>query len=152
MATKSEVEVEVKSAPEKFWEAIRDSTELFPKIFPEQYKTIELLEGDGKSVGSVRLVKYAEGTPVVTFAKEKVETVEVENKMVSYSVIDGEILNLYKNFKATLQVIPKPGAEGCLVKWTLEFDKASDEVPEPELIKEAAVKTFHGLDAYLQNN
>lgn len=58
MAAKSEVEVEVKSAPEKFWKAIRDSTDLFPKVFPEQYKSIDILEGDGKSVGSIRLVNY----------------------------------------------------------------------------------------------
>lgn len=61
MAAKSEMEVEVKSAPEKFWEAIRGSTDLFPKVFPEQYKSIDILEGDGKSVGSVRLVNYAPG-------------------------------------------------------------------------------------------
>ncbi|KAF3340119.1 MLP-like protein 423 [Carex littledalei] len=150
MAAKSEVDVEVNSAPEKFWEAIRGSTDLFPKVFPEQYKSIDILEGDGKSVGSVRLVNYALGTPLVTFAKEKVEAVEEENKLVSYSVIDGEILNLYKNFKATLSITPK--GEGSLIKWTLQYDKASNEVPEPEAIKEAAVKTFNGLDAYLQSN
>ncbi|XP_078151717.1 MLP-like protein 423 [Carex rostrata] len=150
MAAKSEVEVEVKSAPEKFWEAIRSSTDLFPKVFPEQYKSIDILEGDGKSVGSVRLVNYAPGTPLVTFAKEKVEAVEEENKLVSYSVIDGEILSLYKNFRATLSITPK--GEGSLIKWTLQYDKASDEVPEPEAIKEAAVKTFNGLDAHLQSN
>lgn len=87
---------------------------------------------------------------MVTFAKEKVEAVDMENKLVSYSVIEGEILNLYKNFKATLHVTSK--GEGSLVKWTLQYDKASDEVPEPDLIKEAAVKTFNGLDAYLQGN
>lgn len=66
MAAKSEVEVEVKSAPEKFWAAVHDSTNLFPTIFPDQYKTIQILEGDGKSVGSVRLVNYAPGT-LITF-------------------------------------------------------------------------------------
>lgn len=58
---KLDVEVEVKSPADKFWNAIRDSSTLFPKAFPNQYKSIEVLEGDGKSVGSVRLVKYAEG-------------------------------------------------------------------------------------------
>lgn len=65
MAWKSEleveVEVEVKATPDKFWGAIRNSNELFPKVFPQQYKSIEILEGDGKTVGSVRLVRYAKG-------------------------------------------------------------------------------------------
>lgn len=58
---KLEVEVEIKSAADKFWENIRNSTNLFPKVFPDQYKSIEVLEGDGKAVGSVRLLTYAEG-------------------------------------------------------------------------------------------
>jgi hypothetical protein len=61
MASKVELVVEVKSSADKMWTALRDSTELFPKIFPE-YKSIETVEGDGKSVGTVRLIKYAEGT------------------------------------------------------------------------------------------
>jgi Pathogenesis-related protein Bet v 1 family len=154
MAAQTEVEVALKSAPVKLWEAIRASADLFPTILPDQYKSIRILEGDGKSVGSVRLVNYAPGTPVVTFAKERVEAVEEENMMVSYNVIEGEILDLYKNFKATLQVAPKGEGEGegSLAKWTLQYDKASSEVPEPELIKEAAIKTFNALDAHLQSN
>lgn len=62
MASKVELVVEVKSPADKLWAALRDSTELFPKIFPEQYKSIETVEGDGKSAGTVRLLKYTEGT------------------------------------------------------------------------------------------
>ena len=62
MASKVELVVEVKSPAEKLWTAMRESTELFPKIFPEQYKSIETVEGDGKSAGTVRLIKYTEGT------------------------------------------------------------------------------------------
>lgn len=58
---KIDVEVEVKTPADKFWNGIRDSTNLFPKASPHEYKSIEVVEGDGKSVGSVRLIKYAEG-------------------------------------------------------------------------------------------
>ncbi|VAH48595.1 unnamed protein product [Triticum turgidum subsp. durum] len=114
MASKVELVVEVKSPAEKLWTAMRESTELFPKIFPEQYKSIETVEGDGKSAGTVRLIKYTEGVPMVTFAKEKVEV--------------------------------------AVVNWTMDFDKASDGVPEPDVIKETAAKTFHDLDDYLLKN
>lgn len=61
MAGKLDVEVEVKTNADKFWESIRDSSTVFPKALPHQYKSIQVLEGDGKSVGSVRLIHYAEG-------------------------------------------------------------------------------------------
>lgn len=58
---KLHVEVELKSSAEKFWVSLRDSTEVFPKAFPHDYKSIDVLEGDGKAVGSIRLITYSEG-------------------------------------------------------------------------------------------
>ncbi|XP_027099500.2 MLP-like protein 423 [Coffea eugenioides] len=147
MAAKLDVEVEVKSSADKFWDAIMDSVALFPKACPNQYKSIEVLEGDGKSVGSVRLVKYAEGSPEITFSKEKIEFVDEGNKTVRYSVIEGDLLKFYKLFKATLVVSPK--GDGSLVKWICEFEKTSDEIPNPDIIKDFAAKNFQELDAYL---
>ncbi|KAL6845770.1 hypothetical protein ACP4OV_024345 [Aristida adscensionis] len=158
MASKVELVVEVKSPADKLWAALRDSTELFPKIFPEQYKSIETVEGDGKSPGTVRLLKYTEGVPMLTFAKEKVEVADDEKKVVAYSVVDGELVDFYKNFKVTLQVSPAPkvdggeGGAGAVVNWAMEFDKASEQVPDPDVIKETAAKTFHDLDDYLLKN
>lgn len=90
---------------------------------------------------------------MVTFAKEKVEVADDEKKVVSYSVVDGELVSFYKNFRVTVQVTDK-GADGAgaVVNWTMDFDKASDEVPEPDVIKETAAKTFHDLDDYLLKN
>ncbi|XP_043687190.1 MLP-like protein 423 isoform X2 [Telopea speciosissima] len=144
---KLEVEMELKSSADKFWESIRDSTNLFPKIFPTHYKSIEVLEGDGKSVGSIRLLTYAQGIPGVKFAKEKIDAVDEAGKEVEYSVIDGDVAHFYKHFKAKLVVIPK--GEGSSVKWSCEFEKASGDVPDPHLVKDFAVHNFRALDDYL---
>ncbi|XP_075493080.1 MLP-like protein 423 [Primulina tabacum] len=147
MGSKVEVEAEVKANANKFWESIRESSTLFPKIFPQQYESIEVLEGDGKSVGSVRLVKFAPGISEISSTKEKIESVDEGNKTVSYSVVDGDILKFYKNFKGNLSVNPK--GDGSLVKWWCEFDKASEEIPDPDLLKHFALKNFQDLDDYL---
>ncbi|KAK8949729.1 MLP-like protein 423 [Platanthera zijinensis] len=154
MAAKIEVEVEVNSPADQFWEAIRDSTNLFPKIFSQQYKSVEIVEGDGKSAGSIRLISYAEGMqgiPFVKFAKEKIEAVDHEKKLVTYSVIDGEILNYYKSFGPTLAVASKAGG-GAVVTWSVEYEKLNEDVPEADIIKELAVQTLKELDAYLLKN
>lgn len=72
------------------------------------------------------------------------------NKLVSYGVIDGELVNFYKPFKATLHVVPK--GDGGLVKWCLEYDRVNEEVPRPDLVLETALNTFKDLDAYLLQN
>ncbi|PIA46406.1 hypothetical protein AQUCO_01500148v1 [Aquilegia coerulea] len=144
---KLEFELEVKSSVDKFWGGMKDTTVIFPKIFPNRFKSIEVIEGDGVNVGTVRLVKYSDDTPVITFAKEKVELLDDVNKILGYSVIDGELMTHYKTLKGKVEVVPK--GEGSLVKWSMEFEKASDEVPDPVLIQEYAAKAFTELDAYL---
>lgn len=84
---------------------------------------------------------------MITFAKEKVELFDDADKLVTYSVIDGELLAHYKSLKFTFQVFPK--GEASLVKLLMEFEKASEEVPEPKPILEYAAKAFTGLDAHL---
>ncbi|KAJ6793592.1 putative MLP-like protein 423 [Iris pallida] len=150
MASTIEMEVDVQSPIDKFWDAIADSTALFPKIFPHHYKSIEIIEGDGKSVGTVRLLKYAEGFPLITFAKERIDIADEENKKVGYSVIDGEFLTYLKYFKATYHVVPK--GDACAVKVKIEMEKAMEEVPDPEIIEQMINMTFKGLDEYLLKN
>ncbi|TXG56349.1 hypothetical protein EZV62_017662 [Acer yangbiense] len=149
MATtgKLEVDVEVKSPADKFWGSIRDSTSLFPRAFPHDYKSIQVLEGDGKASGSVRLFTYAEGSPIVKKSTEKIEHVDDVNMKVSYSVIDGDLLEYYKVFKGFIAVIPK--GDGSLVKWSCEFEKTSHEIPDPDAIKEFVVKNFKEVDDYI---
>ncbi|ONK69487.1 uncharacterized protein A4U43_C05F23460 [Asparagus officinalis] len=132
MASKMEMEVEtLKSSADKFWGAIRDSNSLFPKIFPEQSRSLRC-EADERASDRPQL-NYGEA-----------------NKTVGYSVIDGELLGFYKVFKATFQVVPK--GDGCAVKGSFEYEKANTEVPEPDTIKEMAQTTFKDLDAYLLKN
>ena len=55
------VDVEVKSHADKIWEGLRDFIYIYPKAFPNDYESVEVLEGDGIVVGSVRHIKYGEG-------------------------------------------------------------------------------------------
>ncbi|KAK6139240.1 hypothetical protein DH2020_027013 [Rehmannia glutinosa] len=154
MASKVEVEVEMKSKADKVWENIRESATVFPKALSNHFESIEVLEGDGKSVGSVRLVKYQPqpgiSAEITKPAKEKLEKVDAVNKSIIYSVIEGDVLKCYKNFKGCLHVSPK--GDGSLVKWWCEFDKASEDIPNPDFLRDFAVKSFHDLDAYIFGN
>lgn len=69
-----------------------------------------------------------------------------EKKTVSYSVIEGDLLKYYKSFKGHISVSPK--GEGSSVKWSCEYEKASEEIPDPHIIKDFVVKNFRELDDY----
>ncbi|KZV28768.1 MLP-like protein 423 [Dorcoceras hygrometricum] len=119
-----------------------------------------------KSPGSVRKVTYAEGihglTPSIgqrplgpyNNAKgeqltltQKIESVDEENKTMTYSVVDGDILKLYKSYQATFTVSSK--GDGTLVIYSGVYEKQNEQVPDPGEFTGIVSKTLYGLDAYL---
>lgn len=78
---------------------------------------------------------------------ERIETVDLENKSMTYSIIGGEMLEYYKTFKGTITVTPKGG--GSILKWSAEFEKTGHEIEDPHVIKDFAVKNFKEIDEYL---
>nr|ABK24165.1 unknown [Picea sitchensis] len=149
MARAVTVELDLRVPAQKFWGAIQDSASVFPKIMPTQFKSIEMIEGDGKSVGSTRHIKYGEGMKMLTHATERIDAVDETNMTVTYTVIEGEILSIYKVFRPTLKVIPGADANSCSVSWTVEFEPAGNETPPSDPIKEAAISMFKTVEGYL---
>lgn len=58
---KLELQTHIKSSPTIFYDIYSTKTSLQPKIVPGRIRSIQVLEGDGKSVGSVRLWTYVMG-------------------------------------------------------------------------------------------
>lgn len=65
-------------------------------------------------------------------AKERIELVEPEKKLIKFRVIEGDVLAVYKNFFITISVTPKEGGVGSVAKWHLEYEKNDVNVPDPE--------------------
>jgi hypothetical protein len=77
------------------------------------------------------------------------EAVDEENKSISYKTINGEIAKHYPVFQSILQVRPK--GNGSLVKWTIEYEKANEEVPTPEKYFDFGVNLSKAVESYLLN-
>ncbi|OVA01725.1 Bet v I domain [Macleaya cordata] len=131
------VETEVKCSADKFYGWFKNNmTDDLIKIQPHIVKSVEVLEGDGKSVGSVRLWKYVvPGVSLddVLVAKETIKAIDDEKRSITLSLIEGDLLNTYMSFDATVTVTPKEGVKDeCLVRWCLDCEKENEEVPVPD--------------------
>ena len=71
-------------------------------------------------------------------AKEVVEGIDKENCKLSFKVLEGDLLELYKSFKFNLQVSPK--GNGSVVQWTLEFEKQENNIPAPHTLLQLQVE------------
>ncbi|KAK4488852.1 hypothetical protein RD792_004642 [Penstemon davidsonii] len=118
---------------------------LFPVALPDMYQSIQVLKGDGKTAGTITFVTIGDST-----IKENINVMDDESKTVNYNIIEGDLLNYYNNFNVNICGVPK-GNNGSLVKWSCKFDKVNQQIPNPDLVKDSAIKGFQDLDAYLLN-
>ncbi|KAE8694172.1 Detected protein of unknown function [Hibiscus syriacus] len=144
---KIDVQVEVKSSADKFFDAFNTKAHLMPNTITQLFSGVKLLQGDWNSLGSVRLWQYVLGGKQLDVK----ETREVDEKTrtIVYTLMDGEIGNLYKTWKSILSVTPK--GEGSLVKWTIEYEKQNDDVPDPVEYLDFYTTWCKDVDAYLLN-
>ncbi|KAH0897582.1 hypothetical protein HID58_047150 [Brassica napus] len=120
---KLETDVEIKASAGKFHHMFAGRPHHVSKATPGNIQNCELHEGNwGKVDGEAKV------------AKERVEAVEPEKNLITFRVVEGDLLKEYKSFVITIQVTPKHGGPGSVVHWHLEYEKISDEVAHPETL------------------
>ncbi|KAI3846866.1 hypothetical protein MKX03_008459 [Papaver bracteatum] len=164
--------VEIRSSADMFWETLKTWSAIFPKVLPETYKSIAVIEEmNGEKNGSVTLWKInpnkfkfiaypiEDGAPVMMEEMKRLENLDELTK-TTYSVIGGDLLKLYKSYEPQLKVAPsdhkvfdeedeKVEKRGGTVKWSVKYEKVNEMVPEPYMIKEMIYKTLVKLDEYI---
>ncbi|XP_031252070.1 MLP-like protein 43 [Pistacia vera] len=144
--SKMEVKTEVNSSAEKFYNVFRHEVQLMPKIIPEKIKDVKLLQGDWGTVGSVKLWTYVPDKNAVV-VKEMIEAIDDENKTIKFKILDGGIMKYYNSFESTIQVTAKE--KGSLVKWAAEYEKLTDDVPDPKGQLDFALELSKDIDNHL---
>ncbi|KAL2522406.1 Polyketide cyclase/dehydrase and lipid transport superfamily protein [Forsythia ovata] len=142
MSQNLEATTEIKSSADKFYGFFRNNLSDLVNIFPANFKSVQILEGEEGSVGCVELWNYVIVGISVT-AKVKFEAINDGERSITYTVLDGDVLQLYKSFKATITV-----TDGS-VKWFIEYEKALEIAPIPEAYAALAIAASKVVDLYL---
>ncbi|RIA05480.1 hypothetical protein BRARA_K00221 [Brassica rapa] len=147
---KLDTDVEIKAPAGKFHHMFAGRPHHVSKATPGNIQNCELHEGDWGKVGSVVIWNYVhDGEAKV--AKERVEAVEPEKNLITFRVVEGDLMKEYKSFVITIQVTPKHGGPGSVVHWYLEYEKISDEVAHPETLLQFCVEISREIDEHLLN-
>ncbi|KAI3963014.1 hypothetical protein MKW98_028954 [Papaver atlanticum] len=122
----------------------RDAPQL-PKYLPKAFHSVEVI-GDGEvrlGTGFVwKAVPHHAGSAILT--KQKKTVVDNKNRSITYSVFEGDVMKDSNSFNFKLDITPKSGATDgtSLVKWSVEYEKASEDVADPiEILKACEVAT-----------
>ncbi|CAH2066642.1 unnamed protein product [Thlaspi arvense] len=73
-------------------------------------------------------------------AKERIEAEEPEKNLITFRVIEGDLLKEYKSFVITIQANFKQGGPGSTVHWHVEYEKVDEKVAHPKSFLEFCVQ------------
>ncbi|KAI3983625.1 hypothetical protein MKX01_000637 [Papaver californicum] len=151
----AQVETELKCSADKFYNLFRHNMMHLTTIFPQFYKSVKILKGDGKSsVGSIREWQYVvPASSEVMSVKEIVKSVDEDNRSITFSVLGGDLLTHYKSFDVTMTVTPKDvdniKESGSKVKWWIQYEKRTEHVHSPDAHIGLVAVVTKELDHYL---
>ncbi|XP_022761244.1 major allergen Pru av 1-like [Durio zibethinus] len=136
-----------------FKACVLDGDKLIPKVVPQAFKSVEYIEGNGEPE-SIKKVTFGEGYQF-KYAKQKIESLDKENFVYSYSIIEGDaLLNTLE--KITYETKLEPSATGgSICKTTSKYYTIGDFELKEKGIKAGKEKTsgmFKAIEAYLLAN
>ncbi|KAG5584620.1 hypothetical protein H5410_045054, partial [Solanum commersonii] len=109
---------------------------------PLHVQSFYLLEGDIGTVGSKICWTYTlDGEKKIS--KQVLEAVDHENKVLILKEFEGDIIDKYDSFKATLHIETKDEID--LVSWTLEYERPNENVPELISLLDLVVGMTQGI-------
>ncbi|KAK7323572.1 hypothetical protein VNO77_27049 [Canavalia gladiata] len=143
---KVETSMHIKSSAKQFYDLFCNRTHHISNMCPDIIQDVKIHQGEWGNEGSIIYWNYIyEGKTFVV--KHVIEGVDRKNNIITFKAIDGGPLGYYKSFKVTLQVTPKK--KGCEVHWMLEYEKQSDNIPDPHYDLHLAGVITKDIDAYL---
>ncbi|KAM3699958.1 MLP-like protein 43 [Castanea sativa] len=143
---KLDAEIEIKASAYKFHEVNSKRLAEVSKLGPNFIQSVDLVEGEWGQEGSV-MCWYFNFDGKAVMSKEVIEAIDDKNLSVTFKVIGGILMELYKSFKFIVQATPK--GEGSLVRWTLEYEKLNVDDPESNTMLEFTIGITKDIDAHL---
>ncbi|XP_047977911.1 MLP-like protein 28 [Salvia hispanica] len=138
-------QVAFKAGGDVFHHLIAKNPNHFNKVCPSRVQGCELQQGQFGTTGSVIQWKYVlEGKEAT--AKQVIE-VDDEKKQVTFKMIGGDLLELYKNMVITYHVETKGGID--FITWTIDYELINAENPHPVALLNYFIEFTKEIEAHI---
>ncbi|CAI9785475.1 unnamed protein product [Fraxinus pennsylvanica] len=138
-------QIEIKAGGDVFHELFRYIPHQIPNMCPTTIHRCDLHQGEWGIVGSVILWNFThEAKPKV--AKEVIKAMDEEKRSVTFKIIEGDPMELYKAFKASFHV--ETNGDVDLVTWTFEYEKLNDDIEDPLSLLGVFIKLTKDIESH----
>ncbi|KAL7090788.1 hypothetical protein ACP275_12G064000 [Erythranthe tilingii] len=139
----------IKSDGDVFHEIFRERPHHISGMSPDVVQNVDLHEGEWGTVGSVIFWNYThDGKECV--GKNIIEAIDEEKRLVTFNMVEGDLMELYKTFKTTIHV--DTDGEDNLVTWTLDYEKLNEDVTEPHSLMDLCIKMTKDIESHHLTN
>ncbi|KAI3840856.1 hypothetical protein MKX03_009984 [Papaver bracteatum] len=140
---------EVRCCADKLYRMCTPDAPQLSKYLPKVIESVEVI-GEGEiRIGTGFVWKFvaaggSEGRSVVT-------AVDNKNRSITYTVLEGDVMKQFKTFNLKLDITPKYGTTDgtSLVKWSIEYEKANEDVADPVGMLKACESLTTGMNLHL---
>ncbi|KAK8477637.1 hypothetical protein V6N13_017267 [Hibiscus sabdariffa] len=145
---KLEADVEIKASPEQFHDMFANKPHHMHHACNDKVQGCDLHEGEWGKVGTIVIFRFVlDGK--ATQLKDVIEAVDPDKNLITFRVMEGDIMEEYKSFLFTLQASPKSGGSGSVVHWTLEYEKLHQGIDHPQTLLEFVKDVSKDIDTHL---
>ncbi|KAI3952506.1 hypothetical protein MKW92_009133 [Papaver armeniacum] len=140
------MESEVNCNADKYYQIYKHHEDL-PNAIPHIVSSVKAVEGHGTTSGCIKEWGYMhEGK---TLSCNEKTTYNDETRTICHSIFEGDLMNDYKKFDATLVVDPKDNGHGSIVKYILDYEKINEDSPVPIHFLALCNQVTEDLNTYL---
>ncbi|XP_058184353.1 kirola-like [Rhododendron vialii] len=115
---------------------------------PGNIRNVEFPQGNWGTVGSVIVWHYNQDGKEKT-DKAHLEVIDEENKLMTLTAVEGDLLQQYKTYRVTMQVDTK--GENHSGIWALEYEKLSEDVEDPTTFMDMLVGVTKDIEVHHLN-
>ncbi|GMI75187.1 MLP-like protein 28 [Hibiscus trionum] len=145
---KVKTDVEIKASPEQFHDMFTNKPHHLHHTCKDKVQGCDLHEGEWGNVGTIVNWSYVHDGKAKK-AKEVIEAIDPDKNLLTFRVLEGDLMEEYKSFRITLQVSPKSDGNGSIAQWTMEYEKLHEGINHPETLLQLAVDISKDIDAHL---
>ncbi|MFS7924487.1 putative Bet v I/Major latex protein [Helianthus anomalus] len=150
MSTASfQIEIASSFPAEKVFKIYGDFHIITPKVNPQVFKSIEIIEGDG-GVGTIRLLTFGDGLPF-TNTKYRQDGIDASNFTFDNTFFEGDnLMGIIDTINYHIKIIPNAEG-GSIFTQKVVYNCKGEEKPSTEtlnFIKDMYEKTYKAMEAY----
>ncbi|KAI3859044.1 hypothetical protein MKX03_008552 [Papaver bracteatum] len=118
-----------------------------PKALPHIYSSARVIDGCATRSGCIKEWNFIIADMTICMIEET--THNDETRTLHHRIFDGDVIKDYKKLDSIIEINPKPTGDGCIVTWSVVYEKIDQDSPTPFAYLPLCLQVVEDMSKYL---